>query len=74
MNAMLAKGLVPMMVDIDKAEKADEPFSLATSIPKLMGQCAGHITEVKPAKAIVEEMVADAITAIRGNHAAIAKL
>lgn len=42
--------------------------------PLLSGQAAGAVKEIKPAKAIVEEMVKDAIEILRVNTHKIAKL
>ena len=36
--------------------------------PWLMGQAAGAINEVKPAKAIIDEMVTTAIAIIKQNN------
>jgi NAD(P)H-dependent flavin oxidoreductase YrpB (nitropropane dioxygenase family) len=53
-RALTARGVVPMMKDMeDEREDVDMPF--------LMGQVAGVIGEIKPAKDIVEEMVTDAV-------------
>jgi len=42
--------------------------------PWLMGQAAGAISDVKPAKAIIDEMVTTAITIIRQNNSKIQPL
>ncbi|KAH9257596.1 hypothetical protein BASA81_004045 [Batrachochytrium salamandrivorans] len=68
------KGIVPMQHDFAEAEKKGEPMSLAKAFPLLMGQCAGHIHEIKPAAAIIEEMMTDAIATIRKNERLISKL
>lgn len=59
----LAKGVIPRNADA-KAEK-ESGVKLTTKerldrMPALMGLAAGAITEIKPAKAIVDEMIADA--------------
>ena len=57
-RALTAKGVVPMMKDMeDEREDVDMPF--------LMGQVAGVIGEIKPAGEIVEEMVAGAVAMLR---------
>lgn len=52
------QGVVPMARDMDEGvEEVDFPF--------LMGQVAGAIGEVKPARVIVEEMVKEAVEMLR---------
>ncbi|MCJ1357179.1 MAG: hypothetical protein MMC33_007175 [Icmadophila ericetorum] len=50
-------GIVPMTKDMDEEKEVDMPF--------LMGQVAGVIGEIKPAREIVEEMVRDAVDMLR---------
>ena len=50
-------GIVPMQKDMDGDKDVDLPY--------LMGQVAGVIGEVKPAKDIVEEMVKEAVDMLR---------
>ena len=68
------QGIVPMQYDFKQAEEKNEPISIAKVFPLLMGQCAGHITEVKPAAAIIEEMMTDCLNTIKQNQRLIAKL
>ncbi|KAL9112397.1 MAG: hypothetical protein Q9227_003239 [Pyrenula ochraceoflavens] len=51
------RGIVPMMHDIESENDFDMPF--------LMGQVAGVIRDIKPARSIVEDMVREAIDALR---------
>ncbi|GME51724.1 2-nitropropane dioxygenase NPD [Neofusicoccum parvum] len=51
------QGIVPFMKDMDDDKDVDMPF--------LMGQVAGVIKDVKPARAIVEEMVQEAVDMLR---------
>jgi NAD(P)H-dependent flavin oxidoreductase YrpB (nitropropane dioxygenase family) len=51
------QGVVPLAQDMDEGKDVDIPF--------LMGQVAGVIGEVKPAKAIVDEMVGEAVDMLR---------
>ncbi|KAJ3192906.1 hypothetical protein HK101_005774 [Irineochytrium annulatum] len=55
------------------AEEEEDPMEeMAMSArPLLMGQVAGAVHEVKPAKVIVEEMVSQAIAVLRSNTARI---
>lgn len=55
---LTGRGVVPMMKDMDEGlEEVDFPY--------LMGQVAGAIGEVKPARVIVEEMVKEAVEMLR---------
>ncbi|KIW17598.1 hypothetical protein PV08_04793 [Exophiala spinifera] len=51
------KGIVPMQYDLEQENEIDMPF--------LMGQVAAIIKDVKPARAIVEEMVSQAVDMLR---------
>jgi NAD(P)H-dependent flavin oxidoreductase YrpB (nitropropane dioxygenase family) len=51
------QGVVPLAKDMDDGKDVDIPF--------LMGQVAGVIGEIKPARAIVEEMVSEAVEMLR---------
>ncbi|EKG14972.1 2-nitropropane dioxygenase NPD [Macrophomina phaseolina MS6] len=51
------KGIVPFMKDMDDGKDVDIPF--------LMGQVAGVIRDVKPARQIVEEMVQEAVDMLK---------
>ncbi|KEF53672.1 oxidoreductase [Exophiala aquamarina CBS 119918] len=51
------RGIVPMMYDIEQENEIDMPF--------LMGQVAAIITDIKPAKEILEDMVTLAVQQLR---------
>jgi len=51
------QGIVPLAKDMDDGKDVDIPF--------LMGQVAAAIGDIKPAKEIVEEMVAEAVDMLR---------
>jgi NAD(P)H-dependent flavin oxidoreductase YrpB (nitropropane dioxygenase family) len=54
------QGVVPMMKDMEDEKDVDMPF--------LMGQVAGYVGEIKPARVIVEEMVSEAVDMLKlGN-------
>lgn len=61
---LIEQGTVPMMKDLEDGKDVDMPF--------LMGQVAAIIKDIKPAKAIVEEMVAEAVEMIRLGQSYIA--
>ncbi len=57
------KGVIPMEKDMEDGEDVDFPF--------LMGQVAAVVQDIKPAKVIVEEMVAEAIRVLQGGQQCI---
>eukprot|EP00457_Paulinella_chromatophora_P002672 gb/GEZN01002677.1/.p1 GENE.gb/GEZN01002677.1/~~gb/GEZN01002677.1/.p1 ORF type:complete len:362 (-),score=63.51 gb/GEZN01002677.1/:1011-2096(-) len=59
------KGKIPFMHDMES--KSRDEVSLAEVLPLLMGQVAGVISDLPPARQIVEEMVRDCIVVIRKN-------
>lgn len=56
-KALTDQGVVPFEKDMDEGKDVDMPF--------LMGQVAGIISDVKPARVIVEEMVGEAVEMLR---------
>ena len=64
MKTALAEGKLPFTLDEKKGWTAAERKA---ATPWLMGQVAGAIGEIKPAAAIVDEMVSDAICILRRN-------
>ncbi|KAJ3096816.1 hypothetical protein HDU97_005560 [Phlyctochytrium planicorne] len=71
---LTSSGKIPWYVDMEKANQSDkeedEDF-LMKSRPLLMGSVAGAITEVLPAKVIIDDMVSGAIQALKENTAKI---
>jgi len=69
---LTAKGVIPALHDIEsKGASADDMVSFR---PLLMGQVAGAIDDIKPAKDIIDEMVSTAIQVLRRETARVAKL
>ncbi len=71
---LTGRGKLPYQQDIDDMKKSGETFSFEDQVdamPLLMGQVAGAIRDIKPAKDIIDEMVGDAIKILRGNVARI---
>ncbi|KAJ1567171.1 hypothetical protein HK405_006904 [Cladochytrium tenue] len=66
---LTSSGKIPWLVDVKGVESkgGDESEFMLKSRFVLMGQVAGAIEDVKPAKEIVEGMVAQAVTVLRGN-------
>ncbi|KAK3378336.1 2-nitropropane dioxygenase [Podospora didyma] len=54
---LCAKGVVPLEYDLDEGNEIDPPH--------LMGQVAGAIQKIQPAREIVDEMVAEAVEMLR---------
>ncbi len=71
---LTAKGIIPVNHDIEeRSAKGEEvsPKDVAAFRPLLMGQAAGAITDVKPAKEIIEEMINGAIEALQHSTSLI---
>ena len=74
MKALLKEGTLPYMADMAKMEETGEDFSPEDAMklmPMLMGQVAGVIDEVKPAKDIMDDMIQGAIASLQGNAAKV---
>jgi len=80
MHNLLAKGIIPYQNDLDRFNKAAKKNkkgkkkaatlpqgAFKTAYPHLLGQCAGMINDIKPAKQIIEEMMAGCLEAFRSN-------
>jgi len=61
------QGVIPVEHDIDELDKADklDDETMDNARPFLMGKVAAVVNEKKPARAIVEEMVSEAIEEIQ---------
>jgi len=65
---LTSKGIIPVKWDFeDKSAKNELPSSdvLMGLRPLLMGQCAGAVKDIKPARVIIDEMITEAIAALR---------
>jgi len=79
---LAAKGVIPIQHEIEQGEekvkkgqmKMPSPAELIERRPWLMGSVAGAISEVLPAKQIIDEMVRGAIATIESAHSKLAKL
>lgn len=60
-RSLTETGVVPMMKDMDEDKEVDMPF--------LMGQVAAMIPDIKPARAIVEDMVKEAVERLEVGQA-----
>ena len=63
MRELLDKGVLPYKADVNKYKdpKPEDLKKMMTYMPLLMGSAAGAIKDVKPAKEIIDEMVAGAV-------------
>lgn len=68
------QGQLPVATDRINTKKAGKPWSIVKTRGLLMGQCAGAIDEVKPARDIVRDMVNGAVDVLRHRATLIAKL
>jgi len=71
---MCAEGNVPVNTILKEAQKDMKGFkatypsmNMVTAMPMLMGQCAGGIHEIKPARKVVEDMMAEACSILEGT-------
>jgi NAD(P)H-dependent flavin oxidoreductase YrpB (nitropropane dioxygenase family) len=73
---LTSKGVIPVINDIEqRSAKGEEvsPRDMAAFRPLLMGQAAGAISDIKPAKEIIEEMMQGAIQALQQSNSLIGK-
>ncbi|KAF3913484.1 hypothetical protein AA313_de0207589 [Arthrobotrys entomopaga] len=70
------QGIIPVEHDIEQLDKDDklDDDTMDSARPWLMGKVAAVCNEIKPAKAIVEEMVAEAVQQIQKSNSMVAKL
>lgn len=78
MKELTSKGTIPYEVDLDKimenSSDDDDEDALDKFRPYLMGKCAAVVNEQKPAKAVVDEFVGDAVSWLQKGNKMIAKL
>lgn len=78
-NELINKGVIPIQHHIDESEKKIKkgemkmptPSEMVAMRPLLMGQCAGAIDDILPAKQIVDDMVRVAIQTIHSMNSKI---
>lgn len=72
---LLAQGVVPVQADIDAAAQGElknvDPQRVADGRPLLMGQVAGAIDDIKPAKEIIDDMMKVAVQTLRENYSMV---
>jgi NAD(P)H-dependent flavin oxidoreductase YrpB (nitropropane dioxygenase family) len=66
------KGVIPVHFDVEKRPNDDEVAE--NEFPVIMGKVAGVLGEIQSARAIVDEMVEDAVVELRRGERMISKL
>jgi len=76
MRKLLAKGIIPYKNDLKRFNKSSKKTGRKATMPKgafktayphLIGQCAGMINDIKPAREIVQEMMEGCIDMFKRN-------
>ena len=70
---LTSKGIIPVEHDMASREDVD-PMMLIKAAPHLSGQVAGAVTEILPAKQIVDQMVETAVHMIKRNASCLSRL
>lgn len=74
---LTTKGIIPVHHDVEEMTKNGDKVPIDATFPLLMGQVAGVIDEILPAKQIVDDMVTGCIKQLRvvhGNIRPVSKL
>jgi hypothetical protein len=71
---LTSKGIIPVEHDLDNFPDDVDDETLDSARPFLMGKVAAVVTEKKPAKAIVDELVTDAVAWLQKGNTYVAKL
>jgi NAD(P)H-dependent flavin oxidoreductase YrpB (nitropropane dioxygenase family) len=73
-KSLTSQGILPFSHELSERSKAGKdmsPMEMVEARPMLMGQCAAAVTEILPAKDIIEEMVSGAVKHIKAVNARI---
>ena len=70
---LTSKGIIPVEHDFENMDDIDDE-TMDNARPFLMGKAAAVVREKKSAKAIVDEMVSDAVRWINKGHTMVSKL
>ncbi|KAB8233303.1 hypothetical protein ETB97_004669 [Aspergillus alliaceus] len=71
---LTSKGIIPVEHDLENMPDDVDDETLDNARPYLMGKVAAVVTEKKPAKAIVDEIVNDAAELLQSGYKMLAKL
>jgi len=69
---LTSKGIIPIGFDMKRATDAGEKWSVVETSAHSFGQACGAITEIKPAAAIIEEMMKEAEEVLRVGGSRVA--
>lgn len=71
---LTSKGVIPVEHDFENLPDDVDDETLDNARPFLMGKVAAVVSEKKPAKAIVDELVTDAAALLQQGNKMLAKL
>ena len=71
---LTSKGIIPVEHDMENLSDDIDDDTLDNARPHLMGKAAAVVNEKKSAKAIVDELVGDAVVWLQKGNKMIAKL
>ena len=71
---LTSKGTIPVEHDFEKLGDDVDDDTMDNARPFLMGKASAVVNEKKPAKAIVDEMVGDAVKALAAGNKLVARL
>lgn len=71
---LTAKGIIPVEYDMEKLGDDIDDDTIDNARPFLMGKAAAVVNEKKPARAVVDEMVNDAIAWLKKGNRMVVKL
>ncbi|KMU78335.1 hypothetical protein CISG_06571 [Coccidioides immitis RMSCC 3703] len=71
---LTSKGVIPVEHDFENLGDDVDDDTLDNARPHLMGKAAAVVNEKKPAKAIVDELVSDAVAWLKKGNGMISKL
>lgn len=76
-KGLTSKGIIPVEHDMQRLADEGKEVSFEeqmAKMPLLMGQVAASVTQIKPAKEIIDDMVAVAVATFRERTAAISRI
>jgi ABC-type Mn2+/Zn2+ transport system ATPase subunit len=74
MKELTSKGIIPVEHDFENLGDDVDDETLDNARPYLMGKVSAVVSEKKPAKAIVDEIVSDAAALLKQGNRMLAKL
>lgn len=74
---LTGQGILPAIQDMENKKNSGEEWTFKDQLnmtPLLMGKCAGAVSEIKPAKEIMDDMVSTACSILKEKASMISKL